>query len=590
MIRLSSLKSVNIAARCVFIGIAAAAMVVAFKPSRVEARTSGGENARTAPATVDITTPLALRWKFTSTYFGYNPSSPAVVGDTVYFASGNRVFALDSGSGALKWRYPQDQTPLNTTIRTTPAVVEGYVFFGAEDGKLYALDAKSGKYLWAFDTRGSGCASPTVVDGTIYFGSGDGRVWAVDAKTGLAPSAWKSGFRTSDEITGAPAVSNGFVYALSSDQVLHAIGSATGKERWSYRMTGSVLRQAPITSGDYLFIANGPNITSLLSRNGALRWDKILNADITVTPAVTDDAIYVVTGDNVVRCLDPRLGKDKWKVLPKLEYDVIAAPTVAGRTLFVGTTMGGMYGIDTETGAIKWTYSVMPSSTSDDLIAVRTNVAASPVVAGKSVYVMSDDGTVSCFRPDAIDTAGPEITDTEPEMGVVINGAPPLHFEAKIVDEGSGINPASVKFLLDGNGVTRRPSGPENDDKPGYKFDVVTSTLSYDTMEATTAGAVRNLPDGRHTVSVVASDWKGNTSKMSWSFTVDNSLAKLSKKPNPNTVGAGGAGLGGRSGGSGGNLGGRGGGGLGGGRGGGGLGGGRGGGGRGGRGGGYGGG
>src|SRR5262249_19896750 len=155
-----------------------------------------------------------------------------------------------------------------------------FVFFGEEDGKLYALDAKTGKYVWAFDTRSSSCASPVVVDGTIYFGSGDGRVWAVDAKTGIAGSAWKSGFRTTDEITGSPAVSSGFVYALSADQVLHAIGSATGRERWNYRLTGSVLRQSPIASGGYLYIANGPNVTSLLCQNGALRWNRLLNSDI----------------------------------------------------------------------------------------------------------------------------------------------------------------------------------------------------------------------------------------------------------------------------------------------------------------------
>src|SRR5687767_440861 len=61
----------------------------------------------------NIETPLALEWKFTSVYFGHNPSSPAIADGTVYFASGNRVYAVDALTGALRWMYPQDQ-PLTT--------------------------------------------------------------------------------------------------------------------------------------------------------------------------------------------------------------------------------------------------------------------------------------------------------------------------------------------------------------------------------------------------------------------------------------------------------------------------------------------
>jgi outer membrane protein assembly factor BamB len=541
-----------------------------------------GSTALTGFFNEPISVPLALDWRYTTTYFGHNPSSPAIVGDTAYFASGSRVYAVSVSSGTLKWKYPVDQ-PLSTTIHTSPAYADGLIYIGADDGKLYALRADTGKDAWRFDTRSTISASPTVADGVVYFGSGDGRIWALDAKTGNPLTAWKNGFKVLDDISGAAAVVNGMVYAVSLDQVLHAIGAATARERWSYRLQGSVLHMAPIVSGDFLFIANGSNVTSLYARNGLMRWQRNLGTDVSCNPAVDDDSLYVADIDNNVRALDLRFGRDRWKTPAKLPFDIVAPPTVVGNVVFVATTLGGVYALDKDTGAIKWSYVVHPS-TSDTAAAAEAaanpnrrgsdtnatmpmyaNVAAAPVVSDKTLFILSDDGSLSAFRATAVDTRGPEITPIEPEMGVVINGAPPVHFEATIEDDGSGVNPDTVKLLLDGNGVPRKPSGQENEDKPGYKYDVLTSTLTYDTEEPTSASTVHPLADGRHTVTVVAADWYGNVTRKSWTFTVDNSLAKVVKRPANETNPRGGypgagRGLGGYGGGRGGYGGGRGGG------------------------------
>jgi hypothetical protein len=120
------------------------------------------------------------------------------------------------------------------------------------------------------------------------------------------------------------------------------------------------------------------------------------------------------------------------------------------------------------------------------------------------------------------------------------------------------VNPDSVKLLLDGVGVARKPDGKKGEDKPGWKFDPVTSIVDYDIQEASSAATIRNLSDGRHTVTVVAADWKGNTTTKTWSFTVDNSVVKLVKKrTNDNAQsGRGSGGIGGPGGKSGGNAGG----------------------------------
>src|SRR5690242_3452052 len=106
------------------VGLAGALMVavtLAAGPLHADTGTSRADSGGTGAVADKLSLPLALSWKYTSVYSPYNPASPTIAGDTVYFASGTRVYALDSQTGALKWRYPEDQ-PLDTTIFTSPSV------------------------------------------------------------------------------------------------------------------------------------------------------------------------------------------------------------------------------------------------------------------------------------------------------------------------------------------------------------------------------------------------------------------------------------------------------------------------------------
>ena len=58
------------------------------------------------------------------------------------------------------------------------------------DKRLYCIDALTGVLLWKFETEGRIFSSPTIIDGKIYCGSNDGKLYEIDAQTGIM-----SGFR-----------------------------------------------------------------------------------------------------------------------------------------------------------------------------------------------------------------------------------------------------------------------------------------------------------------------------------------------------------------------------------------------------------
>jgi outer membrane protein assembly factor BamB len=64
------------------------------------------------------------------------------------------------------------------SVNSSPDVVNGVVYVGSSDSKLYALDAISGTLKWSYTTGGSIDSSPAVANGVVYAGSHDDSLYA----------------------------------------------------------------------------------------------------------------------------------------------------------------------------------------------------------------------------------------------------------------------------------------------------------------------------------------------------------------------------------------------------------------------------
>ena len=81
------------------------------------------------------------------------------------------------GSLQLKWSYANGT--LDSFANSSPAVVNGIVYFGSNDGNVYALNASTGAKVWSYTTGGGIVSSPAVANGAVFVGSGDGNVYAL---------------------------------------------------------------------------------------------------------------------------------------------------------------------------------------------------------------------------------------------------------------------------------------------------------------------------------------------------------------------------------------------------------------------------
>jgi outer membrane protein assembly factor BamB len=127
---------------------------------------------------------LGVKWSYTTINHNFVLSSPAIVNGVVYFGSNdNNVYALDASTGAKLWNYATGET-----VNSSPAVANGVVYVGSDDANVYALNAKTGAKLWSYAAGDIVESSPTVANGVVYVGSGGNlnamNLQALNASTG----------------------------------------------------------------------------------------------------------------------------------------------------------------------------------------------------------------------------------------------------------------------------------------------------------------------------------------------------------------------------------------------------------------------
>jgi alcohol dehydrogenase (cytochrome c) len=85
------------------------------------------------------------------------------------------IKAIDPETGKTVWSFPLFQGSLTNGVLATAGNV---LFVSSRDGNILALDAKTGKYLWHFQTGGAHSASPMsyAIDGRQFVALAAGNV------------------------------------------------------------------------------------------------------------------------------------------------------------------------------------------------------------------------------------------------------------------------------------------------------------------------------------------------------------------------------------------------------------------------------
>nr|WP_170610172.1 PQQ-like beta-propeller repeat protein [uncultured Ruegeria sp.] len=330
--------------------------------------------------------------------------------------AGGLIYTLDSGA-TVSAVTPQGQVAWSTNLIPPSdgdsdatgggmAYADGVLYVSSGFGRLTALDAKTGAQRWQKRLNATGSGAPLVKDGLLYVVAGDETGWAVNTKDGRI--AWQvEGTPSVGNVLGAPSP------ALTSDLAVFAFGSGDiaatfrrgGIRRWNASVAGGRRGRAaarivdvtggPMVTGDTIYIGNHSGRTvALEGGSGERKWTANEGAVDTVWPV--GNSVFLISDRSQLVRLNATDGSVIWaQDLPGFVKD---KPGRRGAIFahYGPILAGGRIVVASNDGYVRF-YSPV-DGTLVHRIEVPGGATASPVVAGRTLYIVSTKGALHAFR------------------------------------------------------------------------------------------------------------------------------------------------------------------------------------------------
>lgn len=117
---------------------------------------------------------------------GWAPTTPSASDSIVIVGSGDgKMLGINVFTGQILWKFNCRESifpisPYRTHLQaltSSPVITGNYVYFGATDGYLYALDLNTGKLSWEYKLGYPILSTPAIAGNALYVGTFDGNVY-----------------------------------------------------------------------------------------------------------------------------------------------------------------------------------------------------------------------------------------------------------------------------------------------------------------------------------------------------------------------------------------------------------------------------
>lgn len=491
------------------------------------------------------------------------PVSPVIADGKVYAVTSDGIlYILNAKTG----KKAQPEYELGEAVAAAPVVTDGVIYLSTSSGRVHAMRADTYEAVWKADYNIGDpiVGAPIVASNMVYLQTLGNVIHAVAQGTGRR--MWTYRVPRGIPLNGV-TYTEGSLLIPNGNQLL-SLQPRSGQPRWERRFASDLLG-APVAEGGQIYVCVKDDLSdeakffALKNSDGKEIWPEPITLPFALSsaPLIASNVIYLPLVLGRLAAVSREDGNVIWQYRVPAAYNRNVTPPTGttgagGGGGFPGAPGGGFGGgfggggLSGPPGAGGGGSSSGPPGlgggrggfggppgrgggnsgdgpgaagggpgggfgatqafSGPNLLLRDTAISAPLSLAGGALYVVTDDGSLSSFRPDAPDSTPPQLTYQYPRPGIAINGKPPFTIAARITDIGTGIDPASVKIMLD------------DEEKPAI-YDLRRGQIGYES-KASGRGVAASLTDGRHTVKVVARDWRGNELSQEWSFVVDNSL------------------------------------------------------------------
>ncbi len=264
------------------------------------------------------------------------------------------VVALDTGSGAVRWRQR-----LDSVASGAPLATGGVVYLTSRDGSAWALSQSDGRILWTVPGLPAsagvlGSAAPSFGGDRVFFPFTSGEIGAIGLDGtpvwvgAVAGQRLGRAYASNGDLTGDPVLVGDTLYLGAASGTTAALDAATGARIWT-APEGAM--NPPLVVGGSVFVVNDESrLVRLDAATGAVIWavqmpyfvneepKKRKGIVAHYGPVLAGGRIAVASGDGLLRLFSPTDGT--MVATAELPGGAAAAPALAQGLLFVVAANG----------------------------------------------------------------------------------------------------------------------------------------------------------------------------------------------------------------------------------------------------------
>ena len=218
-----------------------------------------------------------------------------VIGVTV----DERIVALNAASGAAVWSFPIGSE--KRRVGMSAALADGRVFFGSNNGSVYAVDAKRGTQIWKRDLGAPTSTAIAISGNSIVVGAQPKKLYRLRASDGRVIGMIDLNSMPDDEAT--PVVNHYGVYVVSEKELMlvdprltQVVWRAESKSKWTSPRPR--LWRGWIIAGD-----RDGTVYAFDEKTGAVAWSQNVHNKAIRGIGSDDSTLYIGTIDGHVIAL-----------------------------------------------------------------------------------------------------------------------------------------------------------------------------------------------------------------------------------------------------------------------------------------------
>lgn len=323
-------------------------------------------------------------------------------GNAALSATPHESWSVSIGSG----------TNQDGSLMATPVIEGERIYTVDSSGSVSALSVTHGDRLWQKNVPeqvpenasifGTGLA---LGEGKLVVATSYGFVVALDPATGK--QYWQRNLLT--PLRSAPIIHEGKIYIITMTNTLQQLSLADGTLGWNHAgivETASFLGMASPAIADDLVIApySSGEVFGLRALNGRMVWEENLGgskrtgtlpsmADIQAQPILHNGRLYVASNSGRFVALDVRTGRRVWEA----DAGSTSTPWIAGNTIYMLTTDSQLAALALDTGRVRWVRDVQRYADMEDKS--RQISWVGPVLAGGQLWLANSLGEIKTFAP-----------------------------------------------------------------------------------------------------------------------------------------------------------------------------------------------